>query len=438
MESVNVSTKQQRIAALAKQMPQLSFTSLNQYLDVEWLEEAYRRINKRSSPGVSGKTVAEYGENLAENLKSLLERAKSGTYCAPPVKRVYIPKGSNPAEKRPIGMPETEDKVLQRAIVMLLEPIYEQEFLPCSYGFRIGHSAHQALDTIWKQAMKTEGGWVLEVDIRKFFDTLDHTQLRELIKRRVCDGVIMRLIGKWLNAGVMDKGNITYPERGSPQGGLISPMLSNIYLHYVLDQWFMEQIKPRLYGEAALVRFADDFVILFKHQEDAQRVYNVLSKRFSKFGLAIHPEKTKLIEFKPAVTKTKAHAVDRFDFLGFTHYWSLSRKDNWIVKRKTAKDRLRRAIKSIDTWCRENRHRKIREQYKELSAKLRGHFSYFGITGNSRRLGTVWHRVRQCWRYWLNRRSRKDSMLWERFLALEKYLPLPRPIAIHSVCAANQ
>lgn len=437
MESVDVLTKQQRIAALAKQMPQLSFTSLNQYLTVDWLVEAYRRVSRRSAPGVSGETVAEYGENLAENLKSLLERAKSGTYFAPPVKRVYIPKGSNPAEKRPIGMPETEDKVLQRAVVMLLEPIYEQEFMMCSYGFRPGRSAHQALDTIWKRAMKTQGGWVLEVDIRKFFDTLDHTHLRELIKRRVCDGVILRLIGKWLNAGVMDKGNITYPDRGSPQGGIISPMLSNIYLHYVLDEWFNEQIEPRLSGEAALVRFADDFVILFSREEDAQRVFDVLPKRFSKFGLTIHPEKTKLVEFKPPVSTTKAHVVNRFDFLGFTHFWALSRKDNWIVKRKTAKDRLARVMKNIDKWCRENRHRKIREQHEELSAKLRGHFSYFGITGNSKRLGTVWHRVRQCWRYWLNRRTRKAAMTWERFLALEKFLPLPRPIAIHSICRAN-
>ncbi|MCP4632646.1 MAG: group II intron reverse transcriptase/maturase [candidate division Zixibacteria bacterium] len=434
MKSTNVLTKRQRIAMLAKQMPHLSFTSLNQHIDEEWMVEAYKQLKKKCSPGVSGETVSDYGENLYNNISTLIDRAKSGFYVAPPVRRVYIPKDDKGIEKRKIGIPETEDKLLQRAVVMLLEPIYEQEFLNCSYGFRPEKSAHQALDSIWKNLMGTKGGWVIDLDIRKFFDTLDHAELRKLLKQRVCDGVIMRLIGKWLNAGVMDKGNISYPDQGSPQGGVVSPMLSNIYLHYVLDKWFIEEIKPRLKGKAELVRFADDAVLLFKCKEDALRVFEVLPKRFMKYGLTIHPEKSQMIEF---LAPNGGKRSNSFDFLGFTHFWSRSRKGNWIVKRKTAKDRLRRTIKKFSKWCRSNRHMKIVEQYKKLSQKLNGHYNYFGITGNSKCLGQIFYRVRQIWRYWLNKRRRENEMPWDRFLNLEKHLKLPLPRAKHSVCIAN-
>lgn len=436
MRSTNVSTKQQQIAMHAKQMPQLSFTSLNHYLDEEWMAEAYKQLKKNSSPGVSGETVSDYGENLNENISSLLDSAKSGRYFAPPVRRVYIPKDDKGKEKREIGIPETEDKILQRAMVMLLEPIYEQDFLDCSYGFRPKRSAHQALDKIWHQLMYTQGGWVIDLDIRKFFDTLDHAELRKLFKQRVCDGVITRLIGKWLNAGVMDNGNISYPKSGTQQGGVISPLLSNVYLHYVLDKWFTEEIMPRLKGKATLVRFADDVSILFKYKEDALRVFTVLPKRFKKYGLTIHPEKTKMIEFLPPRGNIPQRSKT-FDFLGFTHFWSRSRKGNWIVKRKTAKDRLRKTIKKFDKWCKSNLHMKICEQYKILSQKLRGHYNYFGITGNSHSLGVVRFRVRQIWRYWLNRRRRENEMPWERFYNIEKHFKLPFARAVHSTCAAN-
>lgn len=434
MKSTHVSTKRQQIAMLAKQMPQLSFTSLNQYLDEEWMVEAYKLLKKKSAPGVTGETVSDYGEDLCTNISSLIDKAKSGHYFAPPVRRVYIPKDDKGIEKRKIGIPETEDKLLQRAVVMLLEPMYEQEFLNCSYGFRPEKSAHQALDSIWKHLMGTKGGWVIDLDIRKFFDTLDHAELRKLLKQRVCDGVIMRLIGKWLNAGVMDKGNISYPDQGSPQGGVISPLLSNVYLHYVLDKWFIEEIKPRLKGKAELVRFADDAVLLFKCKEDALRVFEVLPKRFKKYGLTIHPEKSQMIEF-PVPSEGKKSPI--FNFLGFTHFWSRSRKGNWIVKRKTAKDRLHKTIKKFSKWCKSNRHMKIAEQHKKLSQKLNGHYNYYGITGNSRRLGWIYNRVRQIWRYWLNKRRRENEMPWDRFLNLEKYFKLPLPRAKHSVCAAN-
>src|SRR6202030_3743146 len=238
-----------RIAELAHSAPELAVTTLAHHLDLAWMREAYRRTRKDGATGVDGQSAQQYAERLEENLRSLLERAKAGTYRAPPVRRVHIPKGSG-AETRPIGIPTFEDKVLQRAVAMVLEAVYEQDFLDCSYGFRPGRSAHQALDALWKEAMDMGGGWVLEVDIRKYFDSLDHGHLREILRRRVHDGVLLRLIGKWLNAGVLEDGSVSYPDAGTPQGGVISPLLANIFLHEVLDVWFDREVKPRLRGKA--------------------------------------------------------------------------------------------------------------------------------------------------------------------------------------------
>jgi group II intron reverse transcriptase/maturase len=256
-ESDPVSTKQQRIAELAKQSPEMGFTSLNHHLDLTWMVQAYNRTRKDGATGVDGQTGDDYGLDLLANLESLLDRAKSGAYRAPPLRRAYIPKGTG-SETRPLGIPTLEDKVLQRAVVMALEPIYEQDFWDCSYGYRPGRSAHTALQALWDQAMAMGGCWLVEVDIRKFFDTLDHAHLRTLLRQRVRDGVVLRLIDKWLNAGVLEDGDLSYPEAGTPQGGVISPLLANIYLHYVLDEWFEEVVKPCLKGRAFLVRYADD------------------------------------------------------------------------------------------------------------------------------------------------------------------------------------
>ena len=327
--SILVSTKQKRIAALAKQSPEMAFTSLAYLMDIDWLAEAYRRTRKNGAVGVDGVTAEDYEEDLEGNLQRLLDRAKSGTYKAPPVRRVHIPKGGSSTETRPLGIPTLEDKVLQRAIVMLLEPIYEQDFLNCSYGFRPGRSAHQALTSFRDQTMnrRTRGEWVLEVDIRKFFDNLDHQHLRQFLQLRVRDGVLLRLIDKWLKAGVMEDGNVSYPDSGSPQGGVISPLISNVFLHYVLDQWFEQEVTPRLRSHAFLIRYADDFVIGFRDHRDAQRVMEVIPKRFGKYGLTVHPTKTKLVRFFPPSTrKDRSRLPDdcpgTFDLLGFTHYWA--------------------------------------------------------------------------------------------------------------------
>lgn len=439
--STTVSTKQKRIAELAKQSPQMAFTSLAYLVDLDWLTEAYRRTRKDGAAGVDGVTAAEYEQDLEGNLRRLLDRVKSGTYRAPPVRRVHIPKGNSKTETRPIGIPTLEDKVLQRAIVMLLEPIYEHDFLDCSYGFRPGRSAHQALQSLWEQTMGLKGGWILEVDIRKFFDNLDHGHLREFLQHRVRDGVLLRLIGKWLKAGVMEEGSVSYPEAGSPQGGVVSPLLANMFLHYVLDLWFHQEVLPRLRGSAFLIRYADDFVIGFSDPEDAKRVMEVLPKRFGKYGLTIHPDKTRLVPFQPPSNRTRGGSTPTaprggsFDFLGFTHYWGKSRKGHWIVKRKTASSRFSRAMQSIALWCRLNRHLPIGQQHQKLNQKIRGHCAYYGITGNMRSLACFHTQVARCWRKWLNCRNRERPTTWDVFTRILQRYPLVPVRIVHSVYA---
>ena len=378
-----ISPKIQQIATLAKEAPGMAFTTLAHYIDIDWLKEAYRRTRKDGAAGVDGQRADGYAANLETNLRSLLERAKSGTYRAPPVRRVHIPK--NDGQTRPIGIPTFEDKVLQRAVAMVLEPIYEQDFLDCSYGFRPRRSAHGALGQIWEQTMNMHGGWVLEIDIRRFFDTLDHEHLRSILRRRVRDGVLLRLIGKWLNAGVLEDGALSYPESGSPQGGVVSPMLANVYLHEVLDVWFEEEVKPRLKGHAFLIRYADDAVLVFSEEEDARRVQDILPKRFGKYGLTLHPEKTWLVPFERPLKYPRKEAgptpPGRFDFLGFTHVWTRSIKGNWVIRRRTAKDRFARALTRVWEWCKTHRHRPIKEQWRTLVQKVRGHYVYYGIIG---------------------------------------------------------
>lgn len=436
-----VCTRQQRIAELARIHRELSFTSLAHHMDMAWLKEAYDRTRKDGAVGVDRQTADEYAQDLKANLASLLERAKSGRYKAPPVRRVYIPKAGSSTEKRPIGIPTFEDKVLQRAVQMILEPLYEQDFLDCSYGFRPGRGAHQALEALWHHLMRMGGGWVIDLDVRKFFDTLSHSHLREILATRVSDGVLTRLVGKWLKAGVWEKGSVSYPETGSPQGGVISPMLSNVYLHEVLDKWFVKVATPRLRGRGHLVRYADDAVLVFEKEEDARRVMEVLPKRFEKYGLSIHPEKTRLIRFERPDRRQGGEESDSggesFSFLGFTHVWARTRKGRWVVQKRTDRTRLGRALKAVSQWCRRNRHRSIAEQQRILTLKLRGHYSYYGVTGNSRALGNYFYQVRRIWHKWLGRRSRAQPMPWDRFEQLLARYPIPLPRVVHSVYLAK-
>jgi group II intron reverse transcriptase/maturase len=408
---------------------------------MDWLREAYGLLQKDKAPGYDGETVQNYGKDLDSRLADLLARVKGGSYKAPPVKRVHIPKGEG-KETRPIGIPTTEDKVLQRAVAMLLEPIYEEEFKDFSYGFRPGRSAHQALERIWKQIMNEPIHWIVEVDIRKFFDTLDHGRLRKVLRQRVTDGVITKLIDKWLKAGVLEKQQLRYPERGTPQGGVISPILSNIFLHEVLDKWFDATVKPRLKGRAFIVRYADDFVMGFQSKEDAERVYRVLPLRFGKYGLTINMEKTRVVRF--ARPGARGLSLERakagtFDFLGFTHYWGKSRAGQWYVRQKTASNRQRRTLRSIGQWCRENRHQPIRQQHRQLCRKLQGHYAYYGIRANSRSINSVRHNVLYIWHKWLRRRSRGGRLMtWERFSAMiQESLQVPPARIVHTQGAAR-
>ena len=437
-----VSTKLAWIAELARRHPESPLTTLAHHIDKDFLAEAYRRTRKNGAVGVDRETATQYAENLDERLEGLVNRLKTGTYRAPPVRRVYIPKGSG-KEMRPIGVPTFEDKVLQRGVAMVLEAIYEQEFKDYSYGFRPGKSAHQALEALWKGLEIMGGGWVVDLDIKGFYDTINHGQLRSFLDQRIRDGVIRRAIDKWLKAGVMEEGAVMYSETGTPQGGVISPILANLYLHEVIDKWFEQTVVPSSTSRAFMVRYADDIVMVFKSEEDANRMMRTLPKRLEKFGLTLSPEKTKLVPFKrPGNTGTqdeKTHTKTMFDFLGFSHYWGKSRKGKQVVKRKTAKGRFAAAVKRIAIWCKINRHRKLKEQWQALCRKLTGHYNYYGITGNSEALGKMAMATRRAWFKWLCRRSQKGKMRWERFNQILSHYPLPRPIVVHSVyrCVAN-
>jgi RNA-directed DNA polymerase len=438
--SENISLKLQRIAKLAKEAPELAFTTLAHHIDEEWLREAYRRVRKDAAVGIDGQTASEYAKNLEENLRSLLGRLKSGTYQAPPVRRVHIPKGDG-SKTRPIGVPTFEDKILQRAVVMLLEPIYEQDFVDWSYGFRRGRSQHQMLDRTWRGAMQMQGGWVIEVDIKSFFDELDHGHLRDFFRQRVRDGVLVRLLGKWLKAGVLEDGAVRRAETGTPQGGVVSPLLANIYLHYVFDRWFEDVVKPRLRGEAFAVRWADDIVIVCSQESDADRVLEVLPKRLGRFGLRLHPDKTRKVDFRQPRsggpgTPPKSGGPGTFDLLGFTHHWGRSRKGRWIVRRRTARDRFARVARGLWAWCRRNRHWPVAEQHSKLTRKLRGHDAYYGVTGNVERLDELRRVAKRAWRYWLDRRSQRAHMTWARFDRLLQRFPLPGARVVHSVYRA--
>lgn len=436
LSKLPVSTKQHRIATIARQKMDEPLTLLHHYMDVPWLESAFLRLKTDSAPGIDAQKVEEYSNGLEMKLEKLLDQAKSGIYKAPPVKRVEIPKPGS-KETRPIGIPTTEDKVLQKAVQMLLDPVYEQEFYEFSFGFRKGKSQHQALDYLWNQIMNNRIHWIIDLDILKFFDTVKHDIIQKLLGKRVRDRVIIRLIGKWLNAGIMKDGSLSYPIEGTPQGGVISPLISNIYLHETLDKWYMNIIRPQLQKQSFMIRFADDAIMGFESKEEAESVLKTLKGRLMKYGLELHAEKTHLLYFgRPSYRKEDADQPEpkTFDFLGFTHYWGKSRQGNWIVKRKTSEKKFREKCKKIAEWCKKNRHQPVREQHKSLCQKLKGHYGYYGITGNAPLLDLFRYEVRRIWRKWLDRRGNKRRLNWEQFAEhVETKYPLPPIKVTHSI-----
>jgi RNA-directed DNA polymerase len=429
-DSQDISTKLERIAKLAREIRGATLKTLAHHIDVNWLREAYRRTRKDGAPGVDGVSAEQYAECLEENLRSLLDRAKSGRYRAPPVRRVHIPKGDG-METRPIGIPTFEDKVLQRAVAMVIGEVYEQEFHDFSFGFRPGRSAHQALQTLRTAAWRMKGGWLVEVDIKQFFDTVDHAHLRAILGQRIGDGVLLRLIGKWLNAGILEGLVLSRPDEGTPQGGVISPLLANIYLHEVLDEWFVRDVRPNLAGEAAMVRFADDVAVLFARKRDAERFLEALPKRCGKYGLTLHPDKTRMVPFqRPDRVGPDDDGPGTFDLLGFTHVWAVSRKGYWVVKQRTAQDRFSRALRRLRAWCRWHRHDPLEAQHRTLTQKLKGHYAYYGITSNSDGLKNFLCQAERAWHAALARRSQR-RFSWKKMQRLLERWPLPRPRIVH-------
>lgn len=427
LRSLPISTRLQKIADMAASDPEMVFTTLAHLMDVEFLKESFHQVRVGGAVGVDKVSWMQYASNLDENLKLLYERLRNGTYRAQAVRRSWIDKDDG--KKRPLGILVIDDKVVQRAAKTLLEAIYEQDFYEFSHGFRPEHSPHLALKQLRDYCIRYNVSTILDADVTGFFDNINRRLLMEIIKKRVNDGGLLRLIGKWLNVGVLDGDDLFYPETGTPQGGVISPILANIFLHYVLDEWYVKQIEPLLKGRSFLLRFADDFVFGFEYESDARRVMKVLGKRFAKYGLTIHPEKTALIDFRnPSQRKEQSEIKkDTFDFLGFTHYWGKSRRGYYVIKRKTIGKRLRQRMKRIWNWCKENLHVKITEQVKILRAKLLGHYQYYGIRGNYKMLEVYYEYLLYAWRRWLGRRTRNGYINHEKFDRILETFKLPKP-----------
>ncbi len=417
-----------RIAELARQDAGRKFYSIAHLLTREALWEAFDNLRKNAAAGVDGVTYADYEEHLVANLLKLHEKLKGNTYRAQPLRRIYIDKEDG--RKRPISIPALEDKIVQRATVELLNVIFEQDFLDCSHGFRQGRSAHEALNEVGRVLCRKPMGFVLELDICSYFDSIVRKLLVEMIERRVTDGRILRLIGKWINVGVIEDGRLLVSETGTGQGQIISPLLANIYLHHVLDVWFEEEVKPRLKGQAFEIRYADDAILCFQYREDALKVLRVLPKRFAKFGLTLHPEKTRLVEFgRSALAKAErtGSKLATFDFLGFTHKCARSRRGKFTVHVKSMKKRLKRALKAVAAWCSAHRHDPVDIQQHMLNAKLRGHYQYYGRPTNYHSLRQFYRGVRRLWHKWLNRRTRGKSLSWSSYEHLLQRQPLLPP-----------
>lgn len=415
-----------KVVERAKREPEGRFHSLAHLIDVPALMRAYRRMRKGAAVGVDGVTKEQYGQDLEGNLRDLHGRLVSKQYRHQPIRRVHIPKDKG--KTRPIGISAFEDKLVQDAVREVLEAIYEQDFLDCSHGFRPKRSAHDAIRALDRIMHRGKVSWILEADIVSFFDSLDRTKLKELLQIRVVDGSLMRFIGKCLHVGVLDGAEYAEPDTGTAQGSVLSPMLGNVYLHYVLDLWFEREVKPRLRGEAHIVRCADDFVMTFERQDDAERVMDVLGKRMGRFGLTLHPDKTRLLPCRrPPAAQTSGKGPATFDFLGFTLHHERARSGRWGMMCKTRHARLRRSIQAIADWCRRHRHQPVKVQHAALTMRIQGHFNYFGVSGNFRSLLMLVEEMKWVWFKWLRRRSQRAHLTWGGFGELLKRFPLPRP-----------
>jgi RNA-directed DNA polymerase len=433
LTSLDMSTGLRKVADRAKREPAARFHSLAHLIDEGLLAGAFARLRSNAAVGVDGITKEQYGQDLQNKLRDLHERLKTMRYRHQPIRRVHIPKEKQ-GQKRPIGISATEDKVVQNALREVLEAVYEPIFMDCSYGFRPGRSAHDAVRALTRAVDEGEANWILEFDVLSFFDSVRRSHLMEMLQERVADGSLLRLVGKCLHVGVLDGEEFTEPSEGTVQGSTLSPLLGNVYLHTVLDRWFSEEVRPRLRGKATFIRFADDGVFGFERQDDAQRMQAVLSQRMARFGLTLHPEKTRLLDFRrPPRSRGEGRSPETFDFLGFCWYYRRARTGSWTVACKTRRARLARAIQRVYAWCRENRHLPVQQQHAQLVRRVQGHINYFGVNGNMVSLKRFEHQVKRSWFKWLNRRSQRARLDWGRFNDLLEALPLPKARIVVSI-----
>lgn len=418
-----------RLARKAKEEPQTQFTAMAHLLTAEVYWAAWRRLKKGASTGVDGVTATAYAAHLADNLRALQARVQAKQYRPQPVRRVHLPKAGGGT--RPIGIPAPEDKLVQGAVRLVPEALYEQDFLPCSYGFRPQRSPHQALTALEQALVRQKVSYVLDIDIKRCFDSLDRAHLMRFVQHRVKDRSILRLLRGWLRAGVQEDGGLVSSKTGTPQGGVISPLLANISLHDALDLWAERRMRKTLRGALVLVRYADDVVVGFQYRDDAEAFQQALAARLHQFGLELNTAKTRLLEFgRFAQERAARHGrkPETFDFLGFTHICGRTRRGAFAVRRKTSRTRLRRVLTATGRWCKVNRHVPVRAQWAILSGKLRGHYQHYGVAGNRNALQGVYTRVVRAGRQWLNRRSQRARMHWRTFTALLRRYPLPRPV----------
>jgi len=422
----SVQTSLQAIAKKASEQPEYRFRNLFGLLNEEMLKDSWRDIRKNAASGVDGVSAAEYELNLDENIHQLVDELKRKHYRAKNVLRRYIPKGNG--KLRPLGIPATQDKLLQLAVKRILEAIFEQDFLLCSYGYRPGVDALDAVDKLTVKLQFGKYNYVVEADIKGFFDNIDHEWLLKMLAERVDDKSFLWLIEKWLKAGVLDTdGKVLHPETGTPQGGIVSPILANIYLHFGLDLWFQKVVIPLCSGEACLIRFADDFVCAFEKEADAQRFYEALGERMGKFKLELSAEKTQIIPFSPS----RDLGSTCFNFLGFEFRWGLDRAGKPHLNKRTARKSLKNSLARVKQWCKDNRHRRLPDLFKALNAKLRGYFNYFGVHGNLPSLEEFLYHVTGYLKKYLNQRSQRKSYNWDGFNQLLAQFGVVKPHIVY-------
>ena len=423
------------ISERAQREPKYQFTCLAHLLNAGFLKECYYSLGRDRASGIDGVSWKEYGKDLEGNLNNLVTRMKAKRYKPQPVKRVYIPK--NEHEKRPLGLPALEDKIVQKGISRILEAIYEADFSNCSYGFRPARNCHQAINAVDRTIRTKPINHVIEADIKGYFDNVSHDWMMKFLQVRIKDPSFLLLIRRFLKAGYFEAGQIVATEQGTPQGGNLSPILSNIFLHYVLDLWWEKKVKPQVRGACHLVRYADDFICMVQYKDDAQRIEQALRERFAKFDLELHPEKTRVISFgryERENAKRQNRRTNTFDFLGFTQYCGISRRGKFIVGRKTSRKKFRMKCKEMNDWLKKIRnYKKAKEWWPVLQAKLRGHYQYYGVSGNMRTLQRFYMLTIRMTLKWLNRRSQRKSFNWDRFNEYLEHYPLPKPKIVHNL-----